>query len=205
MASAPKNAARATRQAGQQTRASLLDAASELFAEKGLAGASMTEIASAADCFPSQVTYYFGDKEGLFVEVACRDVLTVSEMVEEAASKAETPDAAAHDIFRAAIASDLILSFAEAMMVVRRRTDLQPSVGQTFERLFEHTGQTTATILRDRGWTAGAIDLQVRAFWSTIIGVALARAGTGMGQNSELATASVASVLGFNEASVHQA
>jgi hypothetical protein len=49
------------------------------------------------------------------------------------------------------------------------------------------------------------MDLQVRAFWSTIFGVALARAGTGVAQNSELATAAVASVLGFHEASVQQA
>src|SRR3954453_7431578 len=117
MATSPKSAARATRQAGQQTRATLLDAASDLFAEKGLAGTSMSDIATAADCFPSQVTYYFGAKEGLFVEVACRDALVVCEKVKRAASKASTPDEAAHGMFTAAVSAG-ILSFVEAMLLV---------------------------------------------------------------------------------------
>ena len=73
----PKHAARATRTAGRQMRSRLLDAASRLFKERGLAAVSIADIAATADAFPSQITYYFRTKEALFVEAACRDVLYV--------------------------------------------------------------------------------------------------------------------------------
>jgi AcrR family transcriptional regulator len=71
----PKHAARATRTAGRQMRSRLLDGASRLFRERGLAGTSISDIAAAADAFPSQITYYFRTKEALFVEAACREML----------------------------------------------------------------------------------------------------------------------------------
>ena len=78
---------RATRAAGQQTRRALLDAAGPLFAERGLAGVSAAEIAREAGAFPSQVTYYFGSKEALFVEAACRGVLHAATEVERAGAR----------------------------------------------------------------------------------------------------------------------
>ena len=52
----PKHAVRATRNAGRQMRSRLLDAASRLFKERGLAAVSIADIAAAADAFPSQIT-----------------------------------------------------------------------------------------------------------------------------------------------------
>ena len=74
----PRHSVRATRTAGRQMRSRLLDAASRLFREKGLAGVSIADIAETADAFPSQITYYFRTKEALFVEAACRDMLYVA-------------------------------------------------------------------------------------------------------------------------------
>jgi AcrR family transcriptional regulator len=68
---------RATREAGRQTRRALLDAAARLFAEHGVAGISAAEIAREAGAFPSQVTYYFGSKEALFVAVLERSYATI--------------------------------------------------------------------------------------------------------------------------------
>src|ERR1700738_5453589 len=85
----PKHAARATRSAGRKMRSRLLDGASRLFRERGLAGTSASEIAAAADAFPSQITYYFRTKEALFVEADCRDMLYVARSAEQAALKAE--------------------------------------------------------------------------------------------------------------------
>src|SRR5262245_40708424 len=87
----PKHAARATRSAGRKMRSLLLDAASPLFRERGLAGTSISNIATAADAFPSQITYYFRTKEALFVEAACRDLLYMARSIEQAALKARTP------------------------------------------------------------------------------------------------------------------
>src|ERR1700751_2283982 len=87
----PKHAVRATRSAGRKMRSVLLDAASRLFKERGLSGASISDIATAADAFPSQITYYFRTKEALFVEAACRDMLYLARATEQAALHATTP------------------------------------------------------------------------------------------------------------------
>src|SRR5438105_324750 len=81
----PRHATRATRTAGRQMRSRLLDGASHLFRERGLAGTSISDIAAAADAFPSQITYYFRTKEALFVEAACREMLYVARAAEQAA------------------------------------------------------------------------------------------------------------------------
>ncbi|MBS0530082.1 MAG: helix-turn-helix transcriptional regulator, partial [Proteobacteria bacterium] len=89
----PRHGARATRTAGRQMRSRLLDAASRLFKERGVAGVSISDIAAASDAFPSQITYYFRSKEALFVEAACRDVLYVARAAEQNAGKQLSPQA----------------------------------------------------------------------------------------------------------------
>src|SRR5205809_8138664 len=88
LAGDPRHATRATRTAGRQMRSRLLDGASRLFKERGLAGTSISDIAAAADAFPSQITYYFRTKEALFVEAACREMLYVARAAEQAAVQA---------------------------------------------------------------------------------------------------------------------
>lgn len=51
---------------GQEARTRLLDAALTLFAEKGFAATSIRELALAAQVNVSAVSYYFGDKAGLY-------------------------------------------------------------------------------------------------------------------------------------------
>jgi AcrR family transcriptional regulator len=56
-------------EAKARTRAQLLDAAAELFAQKGYAGASVDEIAEAAGYSTGALYSNFGSKEQLFVEL----------------------------------------------------------------------------------------------------------------------------------------
>jgi AcrR family transcriptional regulator len=58
----------------------LLDAAEELFCEKGFEGTSVRDIASAADCNIASVNYYFGGKDKLYVEVWRRHLLQMRDM-----------------------------------------------------------------------------------------------------------------------------
>jgi len=53
----------------------LLDAAEELFCEHGFEGASIRDIAAAADCNIASVNYYFGGKEKLYEEVWRRHLI----------------------------------------------------------------------------------------------------------------------------------
>lgn len=47
----------------------LLDAAEELFCERGFEGTSIRDIAAAAGCNIAAVNYYFGSKDNLYLEV----------------------------------------------------------------------------------------------------------------------------------------
>ena len=87
LAGDPKHVARATRSAGRKMRSLLLDAASPLFRQRGLSGASITDIAAAANAFPSQITYYFRTKEALFVECACREWIRWKRNVQDVPSR----------------------------------------------------------------------------------------------------------------------
>ena len=149
----PKHAARATRSAGRQMRSRLLDGASPLFRERGLSGTAITDIAAAADAFPSQITYYFRTKEALFVEAACRDLLYLARATEQAALKARTPREYTRALAETVTASDSVAFFAEALTLTRRRQDLAPLVERTIERL--HSEGRAPMRARSSG-TAGA-------------------------------------------------
>jgi AcrR family transcriptional regulator len=199
VASPPRHAARATREAGRHTRAELLHAASALFSERGLAGVSMAEIAEMANCFPSQVTYYFGDKESLFVEAACRDIFVVRSAVERAARRAGSPEAAVKAMVRATRTSPAVLGFIEAMLLVRRRPDLAPQVQAAWDALHAESERAATGVLSQHGWaTPAGPAIQSRAFWSTIIGITLERAATDDRFDEAKAELVVRSVLNFS-------
>ena len=61
--------AKTLRSDGVEARNRLLDAALALFAEKGYAKTSTREIAQAAQVNIASISYYFGDKEGLYKAV----------------------------------------------------------------------------------------------------------------------------------------
>lgn len=71
---APSGSARAPRTDGAQARARLLKAAIGLFADKGFTKTSTREIAQAAQVNIAAISYYFGDKAGLY-RVACTEPL----------------------------------------------------------------------------------------------------------------------------------
>jgi len=172
---------RATRAAGQQTRRALLDAAAPLFTQRGLAGVSQADIAQAAGTFPSQVTYYFGSKEALFVEAACRGVLRAATEVERAGERTRTPRTYVRAMVRTALASPALLTFAEAALLVRRREDLAPRVRETFARLHAEGERAVVENLVKRGWQIRAHPAEeARGFWAAILGVALESAATGV-------------------------
>jgi AcrR family transcriptional regulator len=191
----PKHAARATRPAGRKMRSLLLDAASRLFKERGLAGTSITDIAATADAFPSQITYYFRTKEALFVEAACRDMLYVARATEQAGLKAHTPREYTHALAETVTATDSVAFFAEALTLTRRRQDLAPLVERTIERLHSEGARAYASQVERHGWrTLRAPQESSRRFWAVAIGVILE--GYAMGRSPEELCAEMLRVLG---------
>ncbi|WP_440639951.1 TetR/AcrR family transcriptional regulator C-terminal domain-containing protein [Bradyrhizobium sp. PUT101] len=191
----PKHAARATRSAGRKMRSLLLDAASPLFRERGLSGTAITDIAAAADAFPSQITYYFRTKEALFVECACRDLLYLARTTEQAALRARTPREYTHALAETVTASDSVAFFAEALTLTRRRQDLAPLVERTIERLHGEGARAYASQVTRHGWRSlRAPDESSRRFWAVAIGVILE--GYAMGRSPEELCAEMLRVLG---------
>lgn len=191
----PKHAVRATRSAGRKMRSLLLDAASPLFRERGLSGTAITDIAAAADAFPSQITYYFRTKEALLVECACRDLLYLARATEQAALKARTPREYTHALAETVTASDSIAFFAEALTLTRRRQDLAPLVERTIERLHSEGARAYASQVARHGWRSlRAPDESSRRFWAVAIGIILE--GYAMGRSPEALCAEMLRVLG---------
>src|SRR3954467_1875446 len=191
----PKHAARATRSAGRKMRSLLLDAASPLFRERELSGTAITEIATAANAFPSQITYYFRTKEALFVECACRDLLYLARATEQAALPARSPREYTHALAETVTATDSIAFFAEALTLTRRRQDLAPLVERTIERLHSEGARAYASQVVRHGWRSlRAPDESSRRFWAVAIGVVLE--GYAMGRSPDELCAEMLRVLG---------
>lgn len=72
--------ARRTKQEADETREALLDAAEQVFLERGVARASLDEVARVAGCTRGAVHWHFGDKLGLFLALDERLVLLQDEM-----------------------------------------------------------------------------------------------------------------------------
>ncbi|KJC59789.1 transcriptional regulator [Bradyrhizobium sp. LTSPM299] len=191
----PKHTARATRSAGRKMRSLLLDGASRLFRERGLSGTSISDIAAAADAFPSQITYYFRTKEALFVEAACRDMLYVARAAEQAALQATTPRDYTRTLVETVTAADSVAFFAEALTMTRRRQDLAPLVERTIERLHGEGARAYAGQIERHGWRSlRDPDATSRRFWAVAIGVMVE--GYAMGRSPDQLAAEMLRVLG---------
>jgi AcrR family transcriptional regulator len=170
----PRHTARATRAAGREMRSRLLDTASRLFKEQGLAAVSIADIAAAANACPSQITYYCHTKEALFVEAACRDVLYVARAAEQHAGKQLSPEDYTRALVDSVMGSDAVGFFVEAMTLTRRRQDLAPLVERTVERLHSEGLRAYAAEMAARGWRSRLDpDTSARRFWAIAIGVTL--------------------------------
>jgi AcrR family transcriptional regulator len=184
----PRHSVRATRTAGRAMRSRLLDAAARLFKEKGLVGVAISEIAAAADAFPSQITYYFRTKEALFVEAACRDVLYVARAAEQSAHLARSPQAYTRALVEAVLAGEGLGFFVEALALTRRRQDLVPLVERTIERLHAEGLRAYAGEMAAHGWRT-LLDPATTAqrFWAIALGIALEGQALGRSQDQMVA------------------
>jgi AcrR family transcriptional regulator len=88
---------RGRRPSGEDTRATLLAAALDVFAEQGYAGATVRAIATRAGVDPAMVNHWFGGKRGLFL-AAIQAPFDPAELVTQAFS--DDPDTVAERIVR---------------------------------------------------------------------------------------------------------
>ena len=143
------------------TRARILDAALELFGERGLAGATVRDIAARAKVNVAAISYHFGGKDELYRAVARMVTQTIEGRVRQrAAAFLDTPPAdaaAAHTALEklAETVVDVIVGPPEMRRVARFiiREQMQPT--EAFEILFGTFGRLHMVACRLFGLAAG--------------------------------------------------
>lgn len=112
-------------------RARLRDAAIRLFAERGVAGASVRDIADAAGVTAGLITHYFGSKEGLKAEV---DELMVRVFTEPLAMPLEGSPQERLKVVSEALARTMIENPALRAYLRRSFLENDPASGKVFNR-----------------------------------------------------------------------
>jgi AcrR family transcriptional regulator len=173
---------RAVRPGSQQTRRDILLTASRLFAERSFADVSVLQVAAEAGVFPNQVTYYFGGKDGLFVEAAGRLILEAGRDAEFAAQAATSVRAYRRILAESILGHGLpaVLAFIEAMLIARRRADLAPQIKTTLDRLHEEGARASSELLTRKRWRMKTSpEVAAQNFWATMTGIALQMVASG--------------------------
>jgi AcrR family transcriptional regulator len=178
---------------GQRMRSRLLDAAASRFKAFGLADVSVAEIAADAGAFPSQVTYYFGSKEALFVEAACREMLYLARDAETASSRPRNEDDYLETMVRSVVGAPGLNLFVEALALAHRRKDLQPQVQRTFERLDAESDRALKEHRAQQGLPPGNTAVHAHRFW--VIALGMGARGGATGEPSEFLAAEMLALI----------
>jgi TetR/AcrR family transcriptional regulator len=138
----------------REPRQRILDAAAEVFAERGFGGAGVDEIARRAGVNKAMLYYYVGDKAALFGEVVSASVGRISEVVTAALAETDDPCDRLRAIPRAFVRTVRERPFLPQLMlreIAAGGPNLPPHV---LERMAEVMGMTK-TVLED-GLARGA-------------------------------------------------
>jgi AcrR family transcriptional regulator len=160
-------------------RSRLLDAAAARFKAFGLADVSVAQIAADVGAFPSQVTYYFGTKEALFVEAACREMLYLARDAEAASSHPKNERDYIETMVRSVIGAPGLNLFVEALALAHRRQDLKPLVQRTFERLDAESDRALRDHRTRRRQPPGETAVHAHRFWVIALGMGARGGATG--------------------------
>jgi len=178
---------------GQRMRSKLLDAAAARFKAFGLADVAVAEIAADAGAFPSQVTYYFGTKEALFVEAACREMLYLARDAEAASSSPKNERDYIETMIKSVIGAPGLNLFVEALALAHRRPDLQPQVQRTFERLDAESDRALRDHRERQGQPPGDTAVHAHRFW--VIALGMGARGGATGESPEFLAAEMLALI----------
>jgi AcrR family transcriptional regulator len=178
---------------GQRMRSRLLDAAAARFKAAGLAGASVAEIAADAGAFPSQVTYYFGTKEALFVEAACREMLYLARDAEAASAHPASEDDYIETMVKSVIGAPGLNLFVEALALAHRRPDLRPLAQRTFDRLDAESDRALKQHRQRAGRPPGETAVHAHRFW--VIALGMGARGGATGESPEFLAAEMLALI----------
>lgn len=119
--------ARPTRQDGEQSRERLLLAALALFAQHGFAKVSIRDIAESAQANVAAISYYFGDKAGLYRAAFLEPMGAVEQDIALFAGDELTLDQALRGFFAAFVEPLRLGEVSRQCMKLRLREMLEPT------------------------------------------------------------------------------
>jgi TetR/AcrR family transcriptional regulator, regulator of cefoperazone and chloramphenicol sensitivity len=180
---------------GRRTRARILDQAAELFAGQDYASVSVAEIARSAGAHPHQVTYYFGSKDALFVQAAFLLLLRDARRLEPIGLRQRTPAAFRAAVSRTTLALPAVPVVVRAMSISRLRPDLQKLAQHRLAILFRQAEHYLARVLERHDWELDRpIAVEVRTFWSAVLGARLISESGYGGRSSDIDVAGVLTI-----------
>ncbi|RTQ35592.1 TetR family transcriptional regulator [Variovorax gossypii] len=190
------------REAGRQTRAALREAALALFVEQGYEPVTMAAIANQIGGYPNQVTHHFGSKDALFAEASGLAILRAARHAEQAAVHADSIESHARILIASLLGpgASSVMMFAEAMLMARNKAALRPSIQSALDRLHA-VGEATLleTLSRHRWKIRTSPEMVTRAFWASVLGLALEKAATGDAFEHQSAEAVALSMMNLNQ------
>lgn len=135
----------------QRTRHALLDAAEEVFVERGVPGASVEQIAAEAGFSRGAVYDHFGSKEELLLAVMNRFISRQLDQFQHLSG--EDPVGAAVDAaetFRKTFSTDMVPIELELRMNALRHRDLRERLVEADRRLSEENARLVEKMVGDR-------------------------------------------------------
>lgn len=149
--------ARRTKEEAQETRNRILDAAEQVFRDKGVSGTSLEDLADRAEVTRGAIYWHFANKADLFLAMTDRVTLPMEEMVQQAAEDA---------------IADPLARLRDACVHALRKTAQEPRCRRVFEILChrcEYVGELSAILDRHRQCRSSALALIERALRNAVI------------------------------------
>lgn len=136
-----------------KTKERLLEVAEKLFAERGLEGTSVRDIAKAAGLNLSLVSYYFGGKEGLYKELIRNFMMTIKSEIEKIIEVSEREESTQENLKK--VFSLMVRNFSEireqhpymGLILQRERLAGLPHTREIYESLFTPLGQSLVQVV----------------------------------------------------------
>lgn len=131
----------------------LLEVAAKLFAEKGLEGTSVRDIAKVAGLNLSLVSYYFGGKDGLYREIIQNFALTIKSEIEVIIRTSEAEETSKENLEK--VFMMMVSSFSairerhphHAVIMQRERIAGLPHARDIYEKIFTPVGQSLVGVI----------------------------------------------------------
>jgi len=163
-------------QESDNNRKKLLRAASELFAEKGFDAVSTRDLCSRAEVNVAAISYYFGGKEGLYLEVfqiyARRISEKITHMLKDHEGKVQTEadlEKTLRDLIGVII--DLRIAEPEVAIVLQKKSFASiPGVQDAFMAITEPVGETLTKFFQEvQDKKLIRADVNIRSFLTILI------------------------------------